>query len=57
MITVDVLEAEEDVPTVLTLKEPEPAPDVVKKKSQEPDDPSKCSVCQEAAGKHSYYGQ
>ena len=47
----------EEIPTVL-----EPGPsnrfsEVRVKKSKESEDPAKCSVCKEAAGKHSYYGR
>jgi hypothetical protein len=43
-----------DIPTIL--KNDEETMNDDKRITEENDDPTKCSVCKEAAGKHSYYG-
>ena len=49
-----------DIPTILKNDEetnfPTVSMNVDKRITEENDDPAKCSVCKEAAGKHSYYG-
>jgi hypothetical protein len=49
-----------DIPTILKSDEepnfPTVSMNVDKRITEENDDPTKCSVCKEAAGKHSYYG-